>query len=605
MKDKILKLACLSLIMFCVTVASAQTVYEFSPTDSDITSSVRKAIENTSDKHIKLVFNKGVYRFDPKYAFERFSFITNHGNGYKKVIFRLENFESVEVEGNDSEFVFHGQVAPFQFEKCKNINVQNIALDWDIPFIFEAKVKAVNEEEGWMDVNPLTKGYSWKLKGNHISFPNIGGFSYHELGHTHNFNAETKSTAHGAKGLHLNPERVEKLKNGAYRFYQKLKSYPQVGTIIASKGEKGANRYAPAFQTQNCKDVVFDKVVVHHALGMGFLFERTENIQILNSGVYTKDGSDKYISSTADATHFANCKGDVLIENCRIESMLDDGTNVHGTYVEVDKIIDDYTVRVALKHFEQAGFEFAGIGDEVWFIQSPSPKRGQVNTVSKVTYINETYSDLKFESKIPHNLALGDVLENKTWNPYFTMRGCKITKHRARNMMIKTPKKIIIENNYLSSEMSSIGLRGETVNWYESGAVEDVVIRNNHFFNCAHGGAEHAVLWVSPKLNKSFDKTELYDRNIIFEDNLIETFDNRIVWADRLDGLVFKGNTIKQTNGVKQLFPKAPLFDFENCNDINIIDNVYQGKATNFFETDEKTSVTLKVKKNKGFSYKK
>ena len=37
--------------------------------------------------------------------------------------------------------------------------------------------------------------------------------------------------------------------------------------------------------------------------------------------------TQRVISTTADATHFVNCKGDILIENCRFENMLDDGTN--------------------------------------------------------------------------------------------------------------------------------------------------------------------------------------------------------------------------------------------------------------------------------------
>ncbi|MGA9638622.1 alpha-1,3-galactosidase-related protein, partial [Flavobacterium sp.] len=257
--------------------------------------------------------------------------------------------------------------------------------------------------------------------------------------------------------------------------------------------------------------------------------------------------------------------------------------------------------KIALQHWQQFGIEFAGIGDEVWFIQNPSPQRGTVNEVVSVKVIDETYSILKFKNKIPTTLKANDILENKTWNPSFTMRGCRITKLRARNMMLKTPLKIIIENNYLSSEMSSIGFKGETLNWFESGAVEDVIIRKNHFVDCAHGGAEHSVLWIAPTLGKSFNQTEIYDRNILFEDNLIDTFDNRIVWAERVDGLTIKNNTIKQTTILKQLYPKAYLFDLENCKNVSIIGNKYEGTATKFIKTDKASEPTLVIKNNNGF----
>ena len=582
---------------------NATEVINIKHTDKDITPIVREAISCAKEKEIKIVFEKGNYNFYPEYAHTQFSFITNHGNGYKSIAFRFQDFKAIEIDGNGSEFIFNGRMAPFQFENCQNIKVQNITIDWKVPFIFEAEVLATNKKENFMDIKPLVDGYSWKFKDNQITFPNIDEFKFHELGHTHCFDPKTKSTFYGSFGLHLNPTKVEKLENGVFRFHQKMKDFPPIGAIIAAKGDKDLNRYAPVFQTQNCKNVVYDNVIIHHALGMGFLFERTENIKILNSGVYTRDGSDRYISSTADATHFANCKGDILIENCRIESMLDDGTNVHGTYVKVDEIIDEYTVRIALHHFEQMGFQFADKGDEIWFIQKPSPSRGAVNEVVKAKFINEKYTELTFKNKIPSTLAKEDILENKTWNPTFTMRNCRVTKHRARNAMIKTPLKIVIEDNYFSSDMSSIGLRGETVVWYESGAVNDVIIRNNTFVDCAHGGTDHAVLWISPKLHADYNQSEIYDSNIVFENNVIEGFNSRIVWADRLDGLIFKNNTIKQTNTAKSLYPKAPLFDFYDSKNIFISKNKVEGfKENTTINTDKVSKESIKIKNNKGFN---
>jgi len=588
-------------ILFLSTQISAKEIIEIKHSNGDMTSVVRDAIEGVNDKEIKLVFEKGIYTFLPDYAKEKFSFVTNHGNGLKKIIFLFENFTSVEIEGNGAEFIFHGQEAPFQFINCNQVSAKNFTIDWDIPFSFQGDVTAINPKENWFEIMPYTKGYSWKLEKGRITFPNIDGFEFASLGSTLTFDKNTKQVAYGALDMNLRPNKVEKRPNGILRIYdENLRQYPTVGTVIHSKGDKENNRYAPAFQTKNSKNVIFDGITIHHALGMGFLFERTDGIKILNSGIYIKDGSDRAISTIADATHFANCKGDILIENCRFEGMLDDGTNVHGTYVEVNKILDKHTVRVALKHFEQTGFEFAGIGDEIWFIKSPNPNRAEIDKVKKVRYINNVYTDLTFENELPKDLKEGDILENKTWNPTFTMRGCTIRDHRARNIIIKTPLKIIIENNDLSSMMSSIMLRGETYYWYESGAVEDVTIRNNRFVHSAYGGAEHAVLTISPRLGEAFNQTTLYDRNIIFENNTIETFDNRIIWADRVDGLIIRGNSIKQTFTEKQQYPNAYMFDLENCNHVEISNNSYQGTNTKFIKADDASRKNLVFKKNKG-----
>ncbi|UMB54033.1 right-handed parallel beta-helix repeat-containing protein [Lutibacter sp. A64] len=591
--------------LFISYQANAVEIINIKHADGDMAYVVRKAIEEAKEKDIKLVFEKENYTFHTDYAIGKYLYITNHGNGFKKIIFNFEGFNSVEIEGNGAEFIFRGQAAPMVFEGCNTIKVNNLTIDWDIPFSFQGDVMAVNKQEGYYDLKPYTEGFSWELKKGKIEFPGINHFNFNSLGSSLSHNKETKAVDYGAWDQSLRPNYVEKLANGNLRFYDKnMKKFPRIGSVLQSKGDKKSNRYAPAFLVRNSKNIRFNNVIVHHALGMGFLFERSEDIDILNSGIFIREGSDRVISIIADATHFANCKGEILIENCRFEGMYDDGTNVHGTYVEVTDILDDKTVRFTLKHDQQMGFEFAGIDDEIWFIKNPNPQRADVNKVIDVKVINDYYSELTFENKLPSDLKVGDILENKTWNPTFTMRGNIIRDHRARNIIIKTPKKIIIEDNDLSSMMSSIMLRGETFYWFESGNVEDVVIRNNRFVDCAYGGAEHAILKVSPRLGKTFDQTITYDRNILFENNTIETFDNRIIWADRLDGLIVRNNTIKQTTTEKPQYPNASMFDFENCKNIEVYKNTYEGNCTNVLKTDAVSKKSLKFKKNKGLKVK-
>jgi hypothetical protein len=554
-----------------------------------------------TDRNVKLEFAPGVYRFLPDYAVDKYCTITNHGNGLKKIIFPLSGFEAIEIEGNGAEFIFHGLTSPFQFEHCDEVKVSNLSVDWDIPFIFQGDVLAVNKDEGWYDLQPATEGFSWELKQDQVQFPNVDGFSFSHPGSALTFDKEHKRVSHGALDFESSPRWVEKRAGGVLRFHEPLQRWPEVGTVLTFKGDRAQDRYAPAFKVTSSRNVTFTNVVVHHALGMGFLFERTENITISGGGVYLAEGSPRMISSTADATHFANCKGDILIENARIENMLDDGTNVHGTYVEIDGVVDAKTVRVRLKHFEQSGFEFAAAGDEVWFIHQPNPSRGAVNKVVAVKRVNEQFFELTFRDPLPSKIAVGDVLENKTWNPTFTIRGSVVRNHRARNIVLKTPLPIVIEDNDFSSMMSAIFFRGETFFWFESGAVEDVLIRNNRFDYCAYSGMEHAVLNVTPRLGKGFDQNEPFDRNIRFEDNTITTFDSRIVWADRVDGLVIKNNTIIRTMDAEPLYSDSPVFDFRNCRNVEVIGNRYEGEAKTMVAADAVTKPTLRVENNVGF----
>lgn len=578
--------------------ARAVEVLEFRPGAGDMTPVLRKALESVSGSEVKLVFAKGKYFFRPDRARQKYCAITNHDNGLKNIAFLFEGFQSVEIEGNGAELVLHGQMLPFLFERCARVSANDLTIDWDIPFCFEGKVVAVDPEAGWRDIRP-TRGFRWNVKNDHLIFPDIDAFSYALVGSTLAFDPQTGEVAYGAWDFTSQPERVELRKGGVLRFYEKLKHWPEVGQILSSKGKK--NRYAPAVYGKSSSNLMFKNVVVHHALGMGFLFERCDTITLKGGGVYPREGSERVVSSLADGTHFAGCKGNILVEGMRFKGMLDDSTNVHGNYVAVDDVLDEKTVRVKLMHFQQLGFEFAAPGDEVWVIHQPDPSRGEVNEVEAVKVLNERFIELSFKNPIPEGLMHGDVLENKTWNPTFTMRGNRFEKHRARNVVIKTPLPILIEDNDFSSHMSAVFLRGETAYWFESGAVNDVLIRNNRFRDCASSGMEHAVLYVTPRLGKPFDASIPFDRNIRFIGNTIETFDNRIVWLDRVDGFVFKNNIIRQTSTYKPMRPDAPLFEFKNCRNVEISGNTYIGNHSKTVLADAATKSTLTVQNNKGF----
>lgn len=588
-----IKTTILSSILLLPLTAFAQEVITLSPTSDDMTPILREKLEKVTDVDLKIVFTEGTYKFLPKLAVNRYSEVTNHSNGLKHVIFPLDNFESIEIDGNGAELLFHGLTAPFQFYNNEKITVKDLSIDWDVPFTFVADVTGVNKDEGWIDVKPWTD-HQWSLKNGYIQFPNVDGFSYTSLGNTLDFDKKHQRVAHGAWDRSTKTTKVEQLKDGVLRLHQQLEHYPIVGVVMASKGDREHHRYAPAFQVKHSRNVTFENVVVHHALGMGFLFERTENITLNKVGVYLLDGAKRIISSTADATHFAGCKGDILIDHSRFENMLDDGVNVHGVYTIIDKVINKNTVRVSLGHYEQMGFEIAVAKDEMWFIQQPSVQRAATNRIKSVKVINEQYTDITFENPLVKGLKTGDLLENKTWNPTFTLRNSIIRDHRARNVVLKTPLKIVIENNKFSSMMSSIFFRGETYFWFESGAVEDVLIKNNTFDYFAYSGAPHALMYITPRLGKAFNQNEIYDRNIRFENNEVYTFGNRIVWADRVDGLTIKNNNIINNIDMPSVQKSLPLFEFTNSKNIELKNNSFEGSFYQAVKADKESRETIK-----------
>jgi len=141
----------------------AQNVIHLKPSENDMTLTLRKALMESSEKNIKIILEKGSYKFLPDFATEEYRYITNHNIGLKKIIFPLSNYESVEIEGNGTKLIFHGQSFPFLFENCSSVKMSDVTIDWDIPFSFQGEVIAVNKEEGWRDIKPFQKGFSRKV----------------------------------------------------------------------------------------------------------------------------------------------------------------------------------------------------------------------------------------------------------------------------------------------------------------------------------------------------------------------------------------------------------------------------------------------------------
>jgi hypothetical protein len=573
----------------------------FAPQPGDATLAVRTALDAVTARDVVLSFEPGRYQFSDQFAHETYLAITNHDNGLKRIVFALDRFDSVTIEGNGAEFIFQGRVLPFLFQGCQSVTMSGLSIDWDIPYYFQATVNQVDATAGWIEVTPFTDGFSWSVRDGHLQFPDIGGFNYGHLGETLAFDPQHRRVAHGAWDMHLSSTRADRMADGQLRLYANSRHYPEVGTVIVAKGKMGENRYAPAVYGINSSNIRLTDVTVHHALGMGFLFERCDTITLSGCGVFVRPNSPRMVSALADATHFCNCKGDILVENSRFQHMLDDGTNVHGTYVVVDEVLNDRQVRVELRHFQQHGFQFAAPGDELWLIHAPAPGRAAVRTVAAWHQLNERYSVVSFVEPLDNSLRPGDLLENKSWNPSFTMHGCTITDHRARGIVLKTPRPILIENNIFSSMMSAVFLRGESKYWYESGNVEDVLIRNNYFDYCAYSGMDHAVLRVTPRLGDQFASDSSFDRNIRFVGNSIRNFGNRMVWVDRVAGLHIINNTFVQTAEAPVLHPDTPLIELTFCSDVRIEGNVYHGPNARSLAVDPASAASLSLKNNQGF----
>lgn len=588
---------------------------------NDATPIVVQAISVCKEKGInKLIFPKGTYHFYPTFAPDRYCAITNNDNGLKRTAFPLIGIDGLEIEGNGSEFIFHGKMIPFIIEESKDISVKNLSVNWETPFYLQGKVIDNNQSDRTFDIEVQTP---YKVSDGHLylsleredspyerkyGFAFAKGEKYDQVvGQNIIWNPETMAPLYDHvkySGFDVFHFPAEELSPGVVRLTTRYPEVPPVGTIFVSKGEYLFNRQNPAFRLFKSQNLYFENINVHHAGAMGMIAERCTDITLDGFNVVLKDTDNRVVTTTADATHFCNCKGLITIKNCTFENMLDDATNIHGTYVRVNKIMDDYRVAVETYHPHQNDYLFGEAGDSVRIINhSLTPTTGTL-MLTKVERINEKISILTFNESVKGKVAKYYGIENVSWYPTAILENNIVRNNRARSFLISVPRKIIVRNNYFSSQMASLLIPGDLGLWNESGPSDSLIIENNTFENCVYGGnGAQSVIQITPEYDSSDLIQEKYSRNITIRNNTINTFDASVLWAISVDGLSFEGNQITQTQAYQPLFPDVPNLRIENCNQILIKGNSYRSlDANNATIKIDSKSTNIQIKENKGLT---
>jgi hypothetical protein len=186
-----------------------------------------------------------------------------------------------------------------------------------------------------------------------------------------------------------------------------------------------------------------------------------------------------------------------------------------------------------------------------------------------------------------------DGVENISWHAAAIIENNVVRNNRARSFLISTPRKVVVRNNRLSSQMANFRLTGDLGLWNESGPNTDLLIENNIIENSVYGGnGPQAIFLIDPQYADKKDIEGIYSRNIIIRNNTIKTFDSSIMVAMSVDGLTFENNKIIKTNAYKPIFPDKDNIQIINCKNVTLKGNSYEGlngkKGT--LSIDEKSS---------------
>ena len=589
---KLLSVLSLSLVLSCTTL-SAQKVYEISAFGLKANSSknaspvLQKALakikaEYKEGEKVILRFPEGRYEFHEKGAAVREYYISNHDQtNPKKVGIALEDMKNLTLDGQGSEFVFHGRMLPVSLLRSENCLLKNFSIDFENPHIAQVKIVENDPQDGivfepapWVDYR-IAKDSIFEAYGEGWTMRHSWGIAFdgdtkHLVYNTSDIGCPTKGASEVA------PRRIHA------PGWKDARLVP--GTVVAMRGW---GRPTPGIFLSHDVNTTIENVKVHYAEGMGLLAQLCENITLEKFGVCLKGDADpRYFTTQADATHFSGCKGKIVSCNGLYEGMMDDAINVHGTYLKVVKRVDDRTLVGRYMHGQSWGFEWGCPGDEVQFIRSNTMELvGKQNKIISIRPYDKEQTEgareflITFQEPVDQviNEQSGFGIENLTWTPEVLFSGNVIRNNRARGSLFSTPRKTIVENNLFDhTSGAAILLCGDCNGWFETGACRHVIIRKNRFVNALTNLFQftNAVISIYPEIPDLNGQQQYFhggpEGGIVIEDNEFETFDAPILYAKSVDGLVFRNNTIKLNTEYKPFHPNRNRFWLERVTNVTI-----------------------------------
>lgn len=573
------KIIWVSVLTFVIHIVSAQdtvSVRSFGlkpDTRENAVPYVQQAIASCkSGNNTVLLFEKGRYDFWPHRSIEKEYYESNTtDNNPKRLAVLFENLKDITLEGGGATFIMHDRIQPITVEGCEHVVLKNFTVDWDIPLMGQGFVKELGKEYFDVEINPCQ--YPFQIEDGRIHFVGEGWKS--AIRNMMEFDAQTRIIQNGddALGKDWRKHEASKLNERVVRFFKKggFERFPALGNVIVFR--HSARDHAGIFILDS-KQVSLENIVIHHTAGLGILGQYSEDISFTRVRFLPNIARGRYFSGHDDGFHLMGCRGLIQVDQCEWEGLMDDPINVHGTCVKVVEVLAPNRIKCRFMEKQSQGLRWAVPGDRVGLINEKTLNTVAHNEVVSFEKLSTADFILDF-SRSFDQITPGMALENLSWTPDLSVRNSRFGSCRARGLLVSTPGKVVVENNLFESSGSAILIAGDANEWFESGAVSDVLIKGNVFaYSCLSSMYQftEGIISILPEI-PSPDPERPYHQQIRIEDNEFNAFDYPLLFARSVNGLVFRNNSIKRNYDLSPFHNRKDGITLEACKNVLITGN--------------------------------
>lgn len=516
----------------------------------DATKAIQKAIDTATkfkDRHVRIMLAPGKYHISRAMASTYPYHVSNTTNEYenpdptKHIGLWFRNMENVTFDGNGATLITHGEMTSFVIDSCKNVKLTNFSLDAADPSVPEIKILEKDNSGFSFEVTPpsnfVVDNNLFYFKGEGWAFGD-GGKLTNLPEYAQVFYPERNVTLRKAYPL-ANYSKVEKTGDRTVRM--EFENVPDV-----NPGEFYQLRHT--IRNEVCgfinmsKDIELSDINFYFMGNFGLVGQFTENITYDNIKCRPEQNSGRTDTGFADFVQMSSCKGKLTIRNSHFEGAHDDPINIHGTHLQAITSEGPDKLTVMYRHGQTFGFTPFFEGDDVEIVDIHTLNPLSAAVVKEVTQIDDYTFEVTLDRNIPtlpEGYKISDLaIENVTWTPEVEITGNYFARIPTRGILITTRgKSLIADNTFFRIPMASILVADDARNWYESGPVKDLTIRNNTFIECSN-----PVISVAPEVEK-FNRP--VHENIVIEGNTFIGERANIFNLNGVDNVVIKNNIFK------------------------------------------------------------
>jgi hypothetical protein len=543
-------------------------------------------------------FPTGRYELWPEEAEKRELYVSNTVGAdprfrEKTIALLIDGVTDLVVRGNGSTLVLHGVQTAIAVIDAARVDLQDLTVDYAVPTVIDATVVAAGlEGDRPFRVISVPRTNPYRVEGRSIrwhgeSSPVTGEeywFGYDALEYTQVHDPASRRTVRADNELFRGIEAVTDLGAGLIRI--DYAPGPEPRDIGLVHQMRLTTRDHSGVLVLHSTDVHLERLRMHFLHGLGVVAQLSENITLRSVVFRTPRGTGRSSAGFADFVHLSGVAGEVLIQDCVFDGPHDDPVNIHGTYLPVVGRPADDTLEVAYSHPETAGFPQFFAGDKVEIVGTDTLLPvisgltvAEVDGPSGRDHDRDLYRmAVRFTQPLPPGIGPADgsgsgagfALENTTYTPRVNISGCRFVNVPTRGILVTTRGPVLIEGNrFEGMTMASIYVSGDAAEWFESGPVRDVTIRDNIFLR-----PSGPAILIDPHV-RTRDPERPVHHGVTIEGNTFLADDVTVLAARSTGGLRVERNRVHSLTvaGVRT----EPLFRIEDSPGARLSENSYDG----------------------------